>query len=193
MGKEREHYPPPEGAAELIRVYAQGFLNRTDIYPLQQPKGHYFAIHQPLTGHLLWQHLQGQVTLGAYALSADSRAKWLCFDADGDPQWNSLLQLALRLETQGLVPYRERSRRGGHLWLFLPTAVPGCLARRFGQQLLAEQGVNDKRIELYPKQDEHRSGDKAIGSLVRLPLGVHQLTGVRYPFVDAQGQPLRPP
>jgi hypothetical protein len=188
MGRGKERPPRTEISTELLRAFGQVFLNRTDVYPLQQPKGHYSAVRKPLTTPLVLGHLKGHITIGAYALSVDSRAKWICFDADDDPQWAVLLQLAKQLEAQSVLPYRERSRRGGHLWLFFPTAVPGGLARRFGRQLLAEQDVNENSIELYPKQDEHHTGAKAVGSFVRLPLGVHRKSGMRYPFVDAQGQ-----
>lgn len=44
-------------------------------------------------------------------------------------------------------------------------------------------------LELYPKQDQLRTGP---GSLMRLPLGVHRKSGRRYPFVSSAGKPLAP-
>ena len=70
--------------------------------------------------------------------------------------------------------------------MFTPS-LPGHDARRFGKQLLAQHALEG--IELYPKQDELRTGP---GSLVRLPLGVHRKSGRRYPFVTLSGEPLAP-
>ena len=94
--------------------------------------------------------------------------------------------LADALHNQGVVPYLESSRRGGHLWLFLDP-LPGVEARRFGHRLQTEHNLTD--VELYPKQDELKTGP---GSLVRLPFGVHRKTGKRYGFVGLDGQPLAP-
>jgi hypothetical protein len=81
----------------------------------------------------------------------------------------------------------ENSRRGGHLWLFLAEAVAGQDVRAFGQGLLAAHQVEG--VELYPKQDQLADGP---GSLIRMPFGVHRLTGQRYGFYTADGVPLAP-
>ena len=94
-------------------------------------------------------HLQGFVTLGAYALDADSQAHWICLDADTADQWRRLLAMAEILQKQQMAPYSEPSRRGGHLWLFLPTVL-GREARLFGRQLQAEHNLED--VELYPSK-----------------------------------------
>ena len=44
-------------------------------------------------------------------------------------------------------------------------------------------------MEFYPSQD---AADGRYGSLLRVPLGVHRLTGRRYPFVSLQGEKLVP-
>ncbi len=72
------------------------------------------------------------------------------------------------------------------LLLFTPP-TPGKDIRRIGRQLLKEDGI--EKIELYPKQDTLSTGP---GSLVRLPLGFHQVTGKRYSFVTVDNQPLAP-
>jgi len=82
--------------------------------------------------------------------------------------------------------YLEESR-GGHLWLFLAQAVAGREARAFGLGLLAAHSVEG--VELFPKQDELADGP---GSLIRMPFGVHRLTGRRYGFYTADGVPLAP-
>lgn len=176
----------------LARAYAATFIPRWDRYPLQRPDGRYTQIKEALTLEFVMAHLTGHytdgapVTLGAYALDARSRARWICLDADNDAQWAGLWRMAHALTENGITSYAEPSRRGGHLWLFTPT-MPGADARRFGKGLLAMHDLSDMEIELYPKQDKLIDGP---GSFMRLPLGVHRKTDKVYPFVNLTGDPL---
>src|SRR5690606_1426287 len=124
------------------------FINRTDCYHLQRANGEYTRVRKPLTPSLITAHLKGAVTLGAYALDADSNGKWLCFDADTDERFGMLVDLAKQLEPDNVTSYLELSRRGGHLWLFTPT-MSGNNIRRFGKQLMSEYQLPDD-MELYP-------------------------------------------
>jgi len=171
---------------EFVAAYAATFISRYDLYPIQLANGTYISVQKELTDNIVAAHLKGYITIGAYGLDQNGWAKWLCFDADDDKHWHSLLKLAQALDPDSSQPYFEPSRRGGHLWLFTPS-IPGIQARRFGKQLLAEHKLEG--IELYPKQDRPVTGP---GSCVRLPLGIHKLTGKRYPFINLDGQPLAP-
>jgi hypothetical protein len=190
---ERRRTPEYEPAS--LEAFSSTFLNRRDAYPLQQPDGTYVAVKRPLTHQLLAGHLIGGITLGAYALDEQSRAKWVCFDGDTEEQWAQLCFLAISLEDQRIPVYRELSRRGGHLWLHFQTPIPGVHVRRFARQLLLEHEINPeppdkKAFEIYPRQVQLvRDG---LGSLVRLPLGLHRKSGKIYPFVDRDNIPLAP-
>jgi hypothetical protein len=48
---------------------------------------------------------------------------------------------------------------------------------------LDQLGIDD--VEIYPRQDELPTG--GVGSLVRGPVGVHQVSGRRYGFLDPAG------
>lgn len=171
---------------ELVAAYSATFVPRFDIYPIQLGDGRYITVKKQLTLTMIESHLKGFITLGAYALDADSRAKWICFDADTDENWGRVLDFAHQLKQQDVPVYLESSRRGGHLWMFfLP--MQGKDARRFGKQLMQDYGLPN--LELYPKQDALQDGS---GSLVRLPLGRHRLTGKRYGFMTHEGKPLAP-
>ncbi len=185
MRSENEQRPV-ELDLTLVTRYAATFISRTDLYPVQQPDGRYITLHKPLGLSLIMQHLLGQITLGAYLLDVTSTAKSICLDADTDETWQGLLTLARSLQQQNIPAYLELSRRGGHLWLFTEP-LDGSFARRFGKQLLAEHQLSS--VELYPKQDQLVSGP---GSLVRLPLGIHRLTGRKYHFITPDGEPLAP-
>lgn len=172
---------------ETLTAFAHRLIPRFDCYSEQLPTGRYRAVKEPLTLDMVEEHLRGERTLGAYALDVQSRARWICLDADDDHEWAGLLSMARSLKEQGTQTYIEPSRRGGHLWFFFADPLPGSDARRFGKQLLAEHNL--ETVELYPKQDELRTGP---GSLVRLPLGIHRKSGKRYYFVTLSGEPIAP-
>jgi hypothetical protein len=176
--------------AELSRpalVLAQRFVQRWDLYAHQIDDGSYVCVHEPLNVDLLFAHLRGEITLGAYLLDQESRACFLVLDADDAQAWERLGHLASAPADENVQAYLEESRRGGHLWLFLAQAVDGREVRAFGQGLLAAHQVEG--VELYPKQDRLADGP---GSLIRMPFGVHRLTGRRYGFYTADGSPLAP-
>lgn len=189
MRTEHEQPYPPEIDRRVNYAYGETFINRFDMFPMQRRDGRYTTYHKSLTYSLIESHIQGRITLGAYALDQNSRAHWLCCDADSDASWTNLQEMALALRSDEVPTYLEQSRRGGHLWLFLPTTPPisGTDARRFGRQLLETHHVEN--VELFPKQDCLTTGP---GSLVRLPLGRHRKDGRRYYFIHPDGTPLSP-
>ncbi|MEP7288461.1 MAG: hypothetical protein ABI947_22140 [Chloroflexota bacterium] len=177
----KEQSPAPELDPTLIADFAATFVSRDDYYPRQKDTGAYFVVDKPLHVGVVMEHLRGVLTIGAYALSPTHEAKYLCFDADDPERWKKLKGMAQALTAEGVTPYLELSRRGGHLWLFTPP-TPGKDIRRTGKQLLSEHDIVG--VELYPKQDALSTGP---GSLVRLPLGFHQVTGKRYSFAALNG------
>jgi hypothetical protein len=98
---------------------ARGFVQWWDLYARQLDDGSYVCVHEPLNvGHLL-DHLRGEITLGAYVLDQEGRARFLVLDADAAQAWERLGYLARELADEDVPSYLERSRRGGQLWLFL--------------------------------------------------------------------------
>lgn len=182
MRSERE----PQLAHEITRRFALTFVNQRHVHPVQLSDGSYVTIKSPLRPSHIERHLRGDITLGAYALDAHSRASWLVLDADTSELHERLLDAYRLLHGVSIPAYLELSRRGSHLWLFFDKQ-PGRVARQVGRGLIAR--FNLKGIELYPKQDTLKTGP---GSLVRLPFGIHQLTGKRYHFVKPDGSPLAP-
>jgi hypothetical protein len=177
--------PPPEELSRLALVLARRFVNRWDLYPRQLADGSYISVHEPLRASLLVKHLAGEETLGTYLLNRQSQARFVVLDADDEAGWAGLKEVCASLAEEGTVSYLEQSRRGGHLWLFLAEPVAGEAVRAFGKGILSHYQLED--MELYPKQDQLKSGP---GSLIRMPFGVHQLTGRRYGFHWPDGAPL---
>jgi len=187
-GQERCRPQQSELAPQLVSAYSSSFLSRKDIYPIQLPNGTYLAVKKALSESLITSHLQGRITIGAYALDRAGWSKWICFDADDDAWFGKLVDVSTNLAERDVPSYIEQSRRGGHLWVFMPT-VPGFQARRFGHQIMQEFNLTKASpkipgVELYPKQDKPETGP---GSCVRLPFGIHRLTGKRYHFIRLDG------
>jgi hypothetical protein len=163
---ERARLLPPD--AELSRpalVLAQRFVQRWDLHARQMDDGSYVCIHEQLNvGHLL-AHLRGEITLGAYLLDQESQARSIVLDADDEHGWERLSQLARMLADEDVPAYLEKSRRGGHLWLFLAGAVAGREARAFGHGLLAAHQVEG--VELFPKQDQLADGPGPLSPINR--------------------------
>ena len=166
---------------------AKRFVQRWDLHARQLNDGRYICIHKQLNVDHLFGHLRGEITLGTYLLNQNSQASFVVFDADDIHGFERLARLSNVLANEDVPSYLERSRRGGHLWLFLAQAVPGRYARAFGLGLLAAHNVDN--VEMFPKQDELVGGP---GGLIRMPFGIHRLTGCCYGFFNPDGFTLAP-
>ena len=183
--KSKERSYSDEELRPLAEILSQQFIHRFDMYPKQLDDGSYVTMHEPLQEQLLYDHLRGDITLGTYLLDQDSQGQFLVLDADDTPDWRRLQAMAGPHEELGAGSYLEKSRRGGHLWIFFLEPTPGKEIREFGRGLLDYFGIDG--IELFPKQDELTTGP---GSLVRMPFGVHRKTGRRYGFYFPNGEPV---
>jgi len=87
----------------------------------------------------------------------------------------------------------EKSKRGGHLWMFFEQPVMARHARTYIYHVAKGLGVQVKGaglsdgIEIFPKQDELRPEE--FGNAIRAPLGVHwgarESRGWRYWYYGA--------
>jgi hypothetical protein len=150
-------------------------IGRRDEYAIQQSNGRYLRAYEPLTYARLYQHLAGDITIGTYAIGEENTSTFAVFDSDQPDGLLTLVHLQEHLRQHGIVSYLECSRRGGHLWVLCLPTHPALLRA----WLLPFCPVG---VEFYPKQD-HASRDHP-GSLIRVPFGVHRLSGERYPFVS---------
>jgi hypothetical protein len=158
-------------------------IGQYDDYAIQHQDGHYTRAFRPLSPRVLTAHLAGELTIGTYVRDAQGYCRFAVFDADQEDGLALLLNLQEELARENVPSYIERSRRGGHLWIFFREPVLADHVRAWLWPLACAQG-----LELYPKQG-HGQG---IGSLIRVPLGIHRKSGRRYPFVDAQLNPVAP-
>jgi hypothetical protein len=187
---------------EMVARYFDLFVNRR-AYTVQSPAPHpetgrhyYYrpkAKHdgpKPLSRVTIKSHLEGALTIGLYAINPQSqRSKWVVIDADYSDALEDLLKLQWELRRDGVDAALEKSRRGGHLWIFAekPLLARDCrvyiynLAR--GLKVPVKGGSLAVGIEVFPRQSELRVGE--FGNAIRGPLGIHRGAGRRYWFYGA--------
>lgn len=189
---------PGQATTEMAARYFHLFANRL-AYTLQskQPDRngkHYY--YRPKDGRQLSvqtvrEHLSGQLTIGIYALNPKTqRSKWVAIDADYKNALDDLLKLQWELRQDGVEAALEKSRRGGHLWIFAqqPLLAQQCriyiynLALRLKVPVKGGAGLAEG-IEVFPRQDQ--LAPQEFGNAIRGPLGVHRATGKRYWFYGA--------
>ena len=142
-------------------------------YAVQRDDGRYVRVSERLTYALLREHLAGRLTLGTYVIDEQGMCRFAVFDDDRADGLARLAEVQARLRADRVPAYLEVSRRGGHLWVWLARPVRASEVRWWLRPYVQAS------VEFYPRQDE----SDGLGSLIRLPLGVHRLTGERYPFV----------
>src|SRR5215831_804126 len=192
---------------ETVARYFELFVNR-GAYTLQSsspdPESGRCYYYRPkgrisLSRGTIRKHLEGQITIGLYAINpATQRCKWVAIDADYPEALEDLLKLQWELRQDGIEAALEKSRRGGHLWIFAakPLLARDCrlyihsLARRLKVpvkgtrpvQLCSSAALADG-IEVFPKQDEVPADE--FGNAIRGPLGVHRGVCKRFWFYGA--------
>ena len=163
----------------LLRLLAARCLGRRNDYALQQDNGRYVRVGSAVTLDTLRRHVAGVETMGSYVIDEHETCHFAVFDADSLDGLLQLLGVQRRLAADGIDSALEGSRRGGHLRVFFASAVAPGLVRRW---LLPYCPAG---VEFYPKRD-WATWDEP-GSLMRVPFGVHRLSGRRYPFLVPAG------
>jgi replicative DNA helicase len=146
-----------------------------------------------LTPDVVEAHLQGRQTVSVRLLQPGTntaKAGCIDFDAPKDGSDTEALQAVLvqaqkvqQVATdRGLSTYLEFSgRRGFHLWLFVDTSLPGATWIKALQNLCYLSGYKPK--EIYPATATIANDGKASGRPIRLPCGIHQISGRRNGFL----------
>lgn len=185
----------------VVRAYWDMFINRL-AYTLQSPNPHpetgrhyYYRPKRkeqsvPLSEETLRKHLEGRLTIGLYAINPKTqRCRWVAIDADYDNALEDLLKLQWELRQDGVDAALEKSRRGGHLWIFAQEPLLARDCRVYIYNLASRLKVPVKAtgpadgIEVFPKQDCVSANE--FGNALRGPLGVHQASKKRFWFYGA--------
>jgi hypothetical protein len=189
-------------SGDIVRAYRELFVNRL-AYTVQSPTAHpetgrhyYYRPRSkeqpvPLSLDTIRRHLEGKQTIGLYAINPKTqRCRWVAIDADYENALEDLLKLQWELRQDGVDAALEKSRRGGHLWIFAakPLLARDCrvyiynLASRL--KLPVKVGGLADGIEVFPKQDKLLAGE--FGNALRGPLGIHRGANKRYWFYSAE-------
>jgi hypothetical protein len=180
---------------DIVNKFKTLFVNRR-AYTMQafKPDEHgdfpYYRQKRPLRDETVKAHLQGKITIGLYAINPDTQAsKWLAIDADYKNALEDLLRLQDELLHDGVSAALEKSRRGGHLWIFNERPLPAARCRLYIYNVAKRLDVRVKNgkfegLEIFPRQDALRPGQ--FGNALRAPLGLHRKAGKRFWFYHAE-------
>lgn len=187
-----------QATPEMTRQYFELFANRLAYTvqsrtPATNGKHYYYRPKdgRRLTLETLREHLNGQHTIGLYALNPRTqRCKWVAIDADYENALEDLLKLQWELRKAGVEAALEKSRRGAHLWIFAekPLLARDCRIYIYNLALSLKVPVKGggrlaEGIEIFPRQNQIAPGE--FGNGIRGPLGVHRATGKPYWFYGA--------
>jgi hypothetical protein len=183
---------------EMAARYLEVFVNRL-AYTVQSPTPHRESgkhyYYRPkgavgLSEATIRRHLEGEITIGLYAINpATQRCKWVAIDADYSNALEDLLKLQWELRQDGVEAALEKSRRGGHLWIFAGQPLLARDCRLYTYNLAQRLKVPVKGasladgIEVFPKQDTVPANE--FGNAIRAPLGIHRSANRRYWFYGA--------
>jgi len=166
-------------------------------------KNGYVPIRHAMGENDLEEHLAGRKTYGIYLMQADGRVRTALIDADLKKAFRSgkigsedrekirreatyLISRIKELSAEaGAYPLIEFSGgKGYHFWYFFQTPIEASPIRETLNRLvrMLAPDLSTLNLEVFPKQD--RLSGKGFGNLVKLPLGIHRLTGKRSVFIE---------
>ncbi len=186
---------------ELIRLYMDTFRGREDCFARQwvnksERTSGYVPVRREMTEKDVEDHLSGRMTYGIYLLTRNSHVHLGVVDADLKKDFfgkkfksadrreisREMRYLIRRLpelaSERGLFCICEFSgNKGYHFWFILEKAMPASLVRQAIGPIASEMSkeLSFFNLEVFPKQD--RLAGKGLGNLVKLPLGIHRLSG----------------
>lgn len=173
-------------------VQLRRLVGNPDAYALQHDDGSWHPERKPLDDAVLAGHLDGRYTVGTYvghvvyakdSTSSATLSRTLVLDFDtGDDAHEQAKRAKAALVELGLLPgcvgIEFSGRKGYHVWVVLMHYRPNAELRRLGRAALALAEL-PMSTEVFPKQDEVRD----LGNLVKLPGGIHRVTGAKADFI----------
>lgn len=178
-------------ASTLYRM----FCHRDEVYAQQfkDPSGRwgFSKVLDYIRRETVIDHIKGKKTIGVYEIGLDDDVIWGCFDVDshgegetGEAARDKVRSICDVLEVYGVPFMLEASGSPGsyHIWIFFKRTRT-YNAYRFMRQVAREAKV--KGIEIWPKQKKLDKNGK-FGNLVKMPICLHNKTGARSAFLDAE-------
>ena len=183
--------------------FARQWVNR------QEGKQGYVPVRSPMTARDVEDHLNNRRTYGIYLLKADSSVSVGVIDADLITEFREgilkrdeksqiqrernylISQIKEQGAKAGLKPIVEFSgNKGYHFWFIFESPVPAEIAKSALIQIrdLIAPDLSAFTLEVFPKQD--KLSGKGFGNLVKLPLGIHRLSGKKSYFLECRERSL---
>lgn len=149
----------------------------------------------PVTDQVIYDHLAGKQTIGAYPLLRDDSCYFLAADfdeADWQEDAKAFMQSCRELGIPAALEI-SRSGNGAHAWVFFGEPVSAREARQLGAALISHTCDRARQMSLasydrlFPNQDTMPKG--GFGNLIALPLQKQPRESGRTVFVDEHLQP----
>ena len=195
-----------------LDLYLRLFQGREDCFARQwadkkEGKQGYVPVRRPMTREDVLDHLHMRRTYGMYLLQQSSLVSLGVVDVDlvmalRTERISSAVRSQVKRERDyllsrlpevsqelGLYPLAEFSGgKGYHFWFFFERPVPAKEVRGVLTRLVAgfKGDLSHFHLEVFPKQDT--ISGKGLGNLVKLPLGVHRVSGKRSYFLPKAGR-----
>ena len=211
--KQEEKSSLPAACKEDAEFVLHLFSGREGVYAKQwlsdDGRLGYSTINKPVTIEDIQNHMAGKETLGYYLMRSDNTVNQLIIDIDISKQarieaatdqhqikdwrhfvWSDVVHVRQVFSAFSITSYAEDSGyKGIHLWIFFNEPLPARDVLLFAKRILAAAGNPPPGLhrEIFPKE-EHVAG-AALGSLIKMPLGMHKSTGRACLFLDNQAQP----
>lgn len=167
---------------KLVRVIESLFISSKKKRIEQQDDGSYFTLYNGLSKQHLLEHIRGNKTVGIF--SGDVYSKYICFDVDTGKYRRSIAKRDTKMLVYTLISEFNLSKdyitvvdsgnKGYHVYLFFDDVIQVEYLRAFYREVLERTGYDSTEIEFRP------TGTQAV----KLPLGIHKVTGRRCSFVD---------
>ena len=198
-----------------ITLYRKLFSGREGVFAKQwinhEGRMGYTPVYKALSDSAIRAHFQGSETVAVYLMRSDNTVQFAVIDIDVSrqaraeipdamqdfPQWEQIAhRQAVRIlqssQKLGLEPCIERSGyKGCHVWYFFEQPFPARDAVQLLKKIAATVGEIPPglTLEIFPR--ETKVAASALGSMIKVPLGIHKLTNRRCLFLDVNGAPCR--
>lgn len=198
----------------LLNLYMDIFQGRRDVFARQwfdagSSSQGYTPVRRPFLPADVRDHLKGKHTHGIYLMREDHTVMVGVIDVDLDKNLRNrplsreekqrvrgetryLLKRLLELSHMAAMPcvLEFSGGKGYHAWYPMEKPVQAARMRKALLHLAGEIGRDLRcfNMEVFPKQD--RLTGAGLGNLVKLPLGVHRVTGKPSAFIQAPDRTL---
>jgi len=196
-----------------IELFLQLFAGKEDVFAYevigQGSSRGFINVHSPLTQIELKKHFNAEIALAVYPLRENNTVRFMVIDIDVskkvlkeyEAQPDMLAAMIDRAQQDAnriwaaaenlglLVAVEDSGHRGRHCWFFFEAPIKADLALRLARVILRKAGQVESGLtrEVFPSGDDIDIGQP--NSHIKLPFGMHPITGRRTLFVDNTGEP----